>query len=463
MKFSQLLPIALLALAACAEPAKQETVNPVLNIEGGQIQGVKADVSDVIIYKGVPFAAPPVGDLRWKKPQPVTPWEGVKVADKWGNAAIQASAQGMELYTKEFYSDGDPERSEDCLYLTVWTPASAAGNPDCKLPVAMWIHGGAYDHGWGYEKEMDGEAWAEHGVILVTINYRVGIFGFMAHPLLSAEDANGVSGNYGTYDQIAALKWIKNNIAQFGGDSDNITILGQSAGAASIKNLVTSPLSKNLISRAIIQSGGGLGQQPTAPAQSPKANEEAKGKKVMDAAGWTTLEQMRAASADEVQQAFVGYNAKAEKPQDRVGFRPFTDGVLLTKDFNQATYDQEIADVPYMIGFVTGDRNAEESVMNFCAVHSSQTSRPIFAYHFARPLPGDEAGAFHSSELWYMFHTLGRAWRPFTEADYALSDKMVDYWTNFAKYGNPNGEEGAPQVWKASSKDAPYLQVLDIE
>ncbi len=461
MRAYNLLPIVALFLAACSGPVKQETVNPVLTIEGGQVQGMVSDSSQVIVYKGIPYAAAPVGDLRWKKPQPVTPWQGVKMADKWGNAAIQASAQGMALYTKEFYSDGDPERSEDCLFLNVWTPAKAAGNTNAKLPVAMWIHGGAYDHGWGYEKEMDGEAWAQHDVILVTINYRVGIFGFMAHPLLSAEDANGVSGNYGTYDQIAALKWIKNNIAQFGGDPDNITIFGQSAGAGSIKNLVTSPLSKGLVAKAIIQSGGGL----TQPIQNPtvKETEEAKGKKVMDAAGWTTLAQMRATSADELQQAFVDFNAKAESPQDRVSFRPFTDGVLLPKDFNQATYDNDIADVPYMIGYVTGDRNANEAVMRFCTVHSNQTSKPIFAYHFARPLPGDDAGAFHSSELWYMFHTLGRAWRPFTEADYALSDKMMDYWTNFAKYGNPNGKATAAQSWKASTVDEPYLQVLDIE
>ncbi|MBO7552655.1 MAG: carboxylesterase family protein [Bacteroidaceae bacterium] len=461
MKLLTTLSVAALLFVGCSGSVKQETFNPILTIEGGQVQGIMDDAAQVIIYKGIPYAAAPVGELRWKKPQPVTPWQGVKMADKWGNAAIQASAQGMALYTKEFYSDGDPERSEDCLFLNVWTPANAAGNTSAKLPVAMWIHGGAYDHGWSYEKEMDGEAWAQHDVILVTINYRVGIFGFMAHPLLSAEDANGVSGNYGTYDQVAALKWIKNNIAQFGGDPDNITILGQSAGASSIKNLVTSPLSKGLISRAIIQSGGGL----TQPIQNPevKENEEAKGKKVMDAAGWTTLAQMRAASADEVQLAFVDYNAKVTDPRERVGFRPFTDGVLLPKDFNQAVYDNEIADVPYMIGYVTGDRNANESVMRFCTVHSSQTSKPIFAYHFARPLPGDDAGAFHSSELWYMFHTLGRAWRPFTEADYALSDKMVDYWTNFAKYGNPNGKAAAIQNWKASTADEPYLQVLDIE
>ena len=463
MKLFRLLPVALLALAACSGNVKQEVQNPVLTIEGGQIQGVLTDSSQVLVYKGVPYAAAPVGELRWKKPQPVTPWEGVKVADHWGNAAVQGTAQGMELYTKEFYSDGDPERSEDCLYLNVWTPAEAAGKPGSKLPVAMWIHGGAYDHGWGYEKTMDGDAWAQRGVILVTINYRVGILGFMAHPLLSAEDPAGVSGNYGTYDQVAALKWIKNNIAQFGGDPNNITILGQSAGAASIKNLVASPLSKNLVSGAIIQSGGGLG--PFISTESPASEEEAKGKKVMDAAGWTTLEQMRAASSDEIMKAFADYNANLTNPRERVGFRPYVDGVLLTKDFNQATYDNEIADVPYMIGYCKDDiGNMRDAVLAFCSKRSEQSSKPAYAYLFARPLPGDDAGAFHSSELWYVFHTLGRAWRPFTEADYALSDRMVDYWTNFAKFGNPNGDSSAPQNWKpGSADDASSLQVLDIE
>ena len=225
-------------MALCLVAALAWGQSPTIKVEGGMIQGVPSAASDVTVFRGIPYAAPPVGDLRWKRPQPVVKWKGVKVADTFSNNTVQ---------------------SEDCLYLNVWTPANAVGNQNSKLPVAFWVHGGAYFNGYGHEITMDGDAWAKRGVILVTINYRLGIFGFLAHPELSAGTPDGTSGNYGTYDQIAALKWVHDNIAQFGGDPNNITVLGQSAGAASIKNLVSSPLSKGMIKNAIIQSGGGIG------------------------------------------------------------------------------------------------------------------------------------------------------------------------------------------------------------
>ncbi len=178
---------------------------------------------------------------------------------------MQAAHQEGEFYQKEFFDEGDAPYSEDCLFLNVWTPAP--GKKNKKLPVAMWIHGGAYTGGWGFEKEMDGEAWAERDVILVTINYRLGIFGFLSHPELSAESPHGVSGNYGILDQIAALTWIKNNIAQFGGDPENIMIFGQSAGAMSVQTLVTSPLAIPMISKAVIMSGGGITERPVLAAE----------------------------------------------------------------------------------------------------------------------------------------------------------------------------------------------------
>ena len=203
--------LALAVLVAMLSGCK--TKNPVLTIEGGQIQGVETTVKGVYVYKGVPFAAPPVGDLRWKEPQPVIPWEGVKIADTFSAGAVQAPHDSSNPWTSEFYMK-DPEFSEDCLYLNVWTPAP--GQTDKKLPVAMWIHGGGYTGGWSWEPEFDGKSWAEKGVVMVTINYRLGIFGFLTHPLLAAESPHGVSGNYGTLDQIAALKWIYNNIATTG-------------------------------------------------------------------------------------------------------------------------------------------------------------------------------------------------------------------------------------------------------
>ena len=261
---------------------------PVLTVDGGRIEGVM-DEEGVAVYKGIPYAAPPVGDLRWKKPQPVQPWQGVRKCDKWGDASLQGGQEKGSFYWKEFYQDGNPPMSEDCLYLNVWTPA--AGQTDADLPVMFWIHGGAFQNGFGHEIEFDGDAMAKKGVVLVTINYRLGMCGFLAHPLLTAENDGKGSGNYGLFDQLAALKWVKKNIASFGGNPDNVTVFGQSAGAGSVQALISSPLAKGYIQRAIIQSGGGLGgiisTRSLADAEKP-------GKAMWDASGMTTLEQMRA-------------------------------------------------------------------------------------------------------------------------------------------------------------------------
>ena len=454
MKF-HLFTIALLALASCS--SQQSVNNPILTIEGGQIQGVASNDPEVLVYKGVPYAAPPVGDLRWKAPQPVVAWEGVKVADTWGNVAMQndmnTGGGGGDFYIKEFYQDGLPTRSEDCLYLNIWTPADAVAHADKKLPVAMWIHGGAYDHGWGNEITMDGDAWAKRGVILVTINYRVGIFGFLAHPELIAEDKQHSSGNYGTQDQIAALQWIHNNIAQFGGDPDNITVLGQSAGAASVKNLVISPLSKKLISHAIIQSGGGIDERVM---HEQRHDEFAVlCKQLMDDNGLTDLQKMRAASADELLKIFNN------KPAE-LRFRPHYDGVVLPYGFTTATFDGTIANIPYMIGYCANDNpSMGPAIQRFATERKKQHTKLVYTYLFARPLPGDDAGSFHSSELWYMFHTLDRCWRPFTEADYQLADEMTDAWTNFAKYGNPNAPD--TNDWLPYDPESDFTFVFDIK
>ena len=317
-----LLCTAVLCLTACTDK------NPILTVEGGQIQGVPTGTAGVTVYRGIPFAAPPVGALRWKEPQPVIPWEGVMVADTWGAPAWQAKHSGGG-YTPEFFFDGDPDFSEDCLYLNVWTPA--AGKTGAKLPVTLWIHGGGYTAGWSFEPEMDGEEWAAHGGVLVSCNYRLGILGFLAHPALSAESPHGVSGNYGMLDQIAALKWVKRNIAAFGGDPDRITIMGQSAGAMSVQTLVTSPLSKDLVAGAIIQSGGGLTEAP-ALGGTPLTQAEADGKALMDWAGYGTLEQMRAASPEDIMGIAARY--MAEKRQ-WLRLSPVVDGYAYPETFQQ--------------------------------------------------------------------------------------------------------------------------------
>jgi len=424
----------LIALTSC-----NSNQNPVLKIEGGLIQGVATETTGIYVYKGVPYSAPPVGDLRWKAPQPVIPWEGVKVADQYGPAAIQAPRQPGSFYHTEFFTDDGHQVSEDCLYLNIYT--SSPGKTNARLPVAIYIHGGAYASGYCYEKQfLGGEEWMKHGVILVTINYRLNLFGFLAHPELSAEDAHGVSGNYGILDQIAALTWVKNNIQQFGGNPDNVTVFGQSAGAMSIQQLITSPLSKDLMQKAIMQSGGGISDRPSLGGSQLEAAEQA-GKAMMELGGYKNLEAMRSASVDSIM-ALIN-RARRERREGMMG--PVVDGYVLPTSFSEATRTNKIADIPYIIGYNTDDMGMMKNGLGqFCKFREAIGGK-AYAYEFSRALPGDSAGAFHSAELWYVFKTLDKSWRPFTNGDYVLSDHMVDFWTNFAKYGDPNGKE--KEVW----------------
>ncbi len=463
----RLSPIALLIptmLLSCGSPGDNQ--NPVLTIEGGRIQGIRTE-SDITVYKGIPYAAPPVGANRWREPQSVAPWEGVKIADNFGNAAMQAAHREGEFYHKEFFDEGDAPYSEDCLTLNIWTPAP--GRPEAKLPVAMWIHGGAYTGGWSFEKEMDGRVWAERGVVLVTINYRLGVFGFLAHPDLAAESPHGVAGNYGTLDQIAALEWIVRNIDRFGGDPNRITIFGQSAGGGAIKTLAASPLSRDLISGAIIQSAGGI-DLSGAGGIGDGAYEAslAAGKALMDFGRYGSLDEMRAAPADEIFALQARYTSETG---NRVRFAPTIDGYVSPENFSTAAINGRIANVPYMIGFVTGDvrmgaLGAVQGITDFCTVRAD-AGGSAWAYQFARPLPGDDAGAYHSSELWYIFGTLERAWRPFVEDDYALSAIMADAWCNFAKYGNPDGGN-APlragrELWNPYTEADPRFMIFKLD
>ncbi len=436
--------LALLGAVSCSSG-----LTDTVSVEGGQLQGVLTDDPEVMVFKGIPYAAPPVGDLRWANPQPVIPWQGVKVADTFGNPSVQRGRQLGSFYYKEFQPEPLPPTSEDCLFLNVWAPAKTVGHAEAKLPVALWIHGGAYMGGCGNDVAFDGEAWAERGVILVTINYRLGMLGFFSHPELSAENGYGGSGNQGIYDQLAAIRWVHDNIAAFGGDPAQITIMGQSAGAGSVKTLVASPLAKGLVSKAIIQSGGGLGNfLDSGSSQVPYSVYDERGKKIMDDAGFDTLEKMRKASLEELAAVPVGMGG------------PHPDGNLVTMSFDEAARAGKLLDIPYMIGSNGNDMgDMRESINAFCALRAGQSEQPAYEYYFDRKLPGDDEGAFHSAELWYMFHTLGRSWRPFTQHDYDLSEKMMDFWTNFVKYGNPNGKD-VDGGWKAYTTADPYVEQL---
>ena len=448
MKKQFLLPILVLSIISCQ--------NGVVNVSGGTLQGVTSQKAGVTVFKGIPYAAPPVGDLRWHDPQPVQPWEGVKVCDTFGPIEWQPGNAPGTFYGDEFYWEGTPEQSEDCLYLNVWAPSKTLGNPDAKLPVAMWIHGGAFLNGYGYEVTMDGDEWASRGVILVTINYRMGALGFLSHPELTAEQ--GTSGNYGMMDQIAALQWIRDNIGDFGGDPSNITIFGQSAGAMSVKNLLISPLSKDLIAKAIIQSGGGMSIGLLPELNLPQSHFDDQGRDIMECIGLNNLEDMYAAPASDIGAATVKYSAAGK---GWVMLRPHIDGRALTETFDNAVLNSHMAAVPVMIGYNKDDMGGlgGESVDRFCSVRDS-LGFPVYEYEFLRELPTDEAhpasaaGAFHSAELWYMFGTLSRSWRPFVPADYDLSARMLDAWTSFCRTGDPG--------WPAYKHDEPFKELLDI-
>ena len=447
-----LMAALLLAAASCSQKV------PAVKVEGGYLQGVPSAAKGVTVFKGIPYAAPPVGELRWREPQPVKPWGGVKVADTFGPICWQQDLSGMDLYGKEFYSDGMPEMSEDCLYLNIWAPSASINDRGKKLPVAVWIHGGAFDHGFGNEIEFDGDAWASRGVILVTINYRVGLFGFFGHKDISEEkDAEGRSGNYGIYDQLAAFNWVRNNIKAFGGNPDNITLFGQSAGARSVQTLVSMPDNEAKIAKAIIQSGGGI--NPDMQGRDYISTDVwAMCDAFREFAGYENIEQMRKASPQELMEKYEEYASYG----GRIPFGPMIDMNVCGRSFSTAASQNQLCNIPYMIGSTTGDGTQRaKDIDQFCASRVYYEGQPVFEYLFSRRLPGDDAGAFHSAELWYMFGTLDRCWRPFTEADRALSTEMLDAWTNFCKYGNPCGKEQT-DFWYPFTDKNPYRKIFSV-
>ena len=469
----------MLALLACNE-SKEGNDCPVLTVEGGRIQGVRAENPGVFVYRGIPYAAPPIGELRWQEPHQVVPWDSIRQCDKFGHPGYQA-VHYPGFYASEWGYGDEAPYSEDCLYLNVWT--KAPGETEKKLPVALWIHGGGYREGWGSEPEFDGQEWASKDVVLVTINYRLGIFGFMTHPELSAESSNKVSGNYGILDQIQSLKWVKENIAQFGGDPDNVTIFGQSAGAGSVRTLAESPLARGLFHKAVIMSGGGINvpardgeeAKPATPVNrfftyNPTLQEaEADTKKVMDWAGLTDLKKMRAASTEVLYTLPQIYNM-VTKSDLFLMQRPIIDGYVSLKSFDEATRDGSIANVPYMIGYTLNDMGAMgPDIAEFCKVRQTHGAK-AWAYEFARPLPDDGEhpeitdrlkGAFHSSDLWFVFKSLKHCWRPWTQGDWDLAEKMLTAWTNFAKYGDPNGAEDGE--WTPCTAESPQFMLFQLD
>lgn len=439
-----------------------------LAIDSGMISGKTDSSGQVKIFKRIPFAAPPLGEFRWKAPQPVQPWEGIKVCTENPASPIQNPPTPFFAWSSEFLIPAEPI-SEDCLYLNVWTAAEKAEE---KRPVMVWIYGGGFNSGGSTVPLYDGEDLAKKGIVVVNINYRVGILGFLAHPELSAENPDQTSGNYGVLDQIAALEWVKRNISAFGGDPNNVTIAGQSAGAFSVNALVVSPRAKGLFHKAIAQSGGMFNRG--SGLVSGISGAEGRGKQLTDTLG-ISLSDLRKIPADSLL-----------KFQGRFG--PVVDGKILP-NVKQSFEDGAFADVPLLTGWNADDRvsgnpptspdqfkaNAKKeyggrageylqlfpagnevelqetlktiSVLGFgfqnytwAKMQTEKGQKDAYVYYFTRVPPGEpNYGAFHSAEFSYALHTLRNWDRSFEKVDYELEKTMSQYWVNFVKTGNPNG------------------------
>lgn len=427
----------------------------VIQTKHGLIEGIQNDQCD--IYLGVPFAKPPVGKLRFLAPQPMDDWEGIKLCQHFAHGSFQPERKEGEFYTKEFFWD---ERylvpyDEDCLYLNIWVPKKKAAKP---FPVALWIHGGAFLGGYGSEMEFDGEAYAKRGVILVTLQYRLGALGFLAHPWIKEHQKS--VGNNAILDQIAALTWVYENIAAFGGDPKNITVFGQSAGGMSTQVLISSPLTKNMIKRAILQSSGGYRGGFNRDYTMEVAYEV--GEQFVKLTGANSFEELQALPLESIAKATEALLVSG------LPFIPVLDQVVLCDSYDHLIETNQIKDIDYMLGSCADDmgeddpqaikekRTLHDACIQFSLKREEVAHQPAYVYYFKRKLPGDEAGAFHSAELWYVFGTLHRSWRPFTTKDELLSEEMLDAWTSFMK-----GEK--IKNWRPYTKEDPFVKEFDIK
>jgi para-nitrobenzyl esterase len=467
-----------IGLAAATDPVR---------VEQGLLSGTVGSSPDIRVYRGIPFAAPPVGDRRWKPPELPADWKGVHAATEFSNACWQTPyPPAAAIYQAKL-----PALSEDCLYLNLWTPAKSDKN---HLPVMVWIHGGGFTRGFSGTSSYDGEVLARKGVVIVTINYRLGIFGFFAHPELSAESRQHASGNYALLDQIAALQWVKRNIAAFGGDPDRVTIFGESAGSWAVNALMASPLAKGLFHRAIGESGGLFSPMKTlaeaekegeklAASLTTPASADGKSETGKKPASQSALTALRAKPAEELLKAF-----------DSETVRAIVDGWVLPQDVASIFAQGKENHVPLIVGynadegttlapqganlkasmFTAGVRQRygpladaflkiypvgtdEEAVTSFYSAYRDQVfgwemrtwarlasktgHQPAYMYYFSRRPPGPQSAklrAFHASEIAYVFGTF--VWPfPWEDIDKKLSDTMTSYWVIFAASGNPSG------------------------
>jgi para-nitrobenzyl esterase len=470
-------------------------------VENGMVQGLPAADPRITSFKGIPFAAPPVGVNRWRAPQPAHDWEGVLKAYEFAPISLQVRQEldDNNMYTREWAVEPDIAMDENCLYLNVWTPANRT---DEKLPVFVWYFGGGLQVGHTAEMEFDGERIARRGIVVVTINYRLNVFGFLAHPEISAE-APDAPANFGNLDQQSATRWVKRNIAAFGGDPDNITIGGQSAGGGSVMSQLTSPQNEGLFQRAIIQSGTFMKLYPhnqMPELRSHLADAEQDGVKFFDYLGVSSLAEARQLDAVYVRDKMVEYGAfwgtvpdqafMIDNPlklfiQNKRWMVPVMFGHTSTEFFSIPKVESlgdfrslalslfgEDADAFMELCDVQSDHieeikkkasvNSIEYAIRLAATANSNTAAdtPLYYYNFDAEIPGwDNPGTFHSVDLWFFFETLAKCWRPFVGKHYDLARQMCNYWANFIRSGNPNGldstGEKLPQ-WEPYTTEAPY-------
>ena len=402
----------------------------------GPVLGTAGRVAGTVAYKGIRYAT--AG--RWEYPRIVTEWENIYDATQYGHCSYQPRAfydeelnEKKYFYYNEFRKGETYTYSEDCLFLNVFTPEDAKEGDN--LPVLVYIHGGGFTGGCGHEKHFDGPVWPTKGIIGVTINYRLGPMGFVCLPELSEEA--GHTGNYGLYDQMTAIQWVKNNIAAFGGDSENITIMGQSAGAASVQMQCQSPLSEGLFQKAVMSSGCGLGGMMTGKMETMMAFWQ----EVMKRAGCETLAQFRELPVEKLFE--VWQSAKKDVKGGAASGFPITDGHF-------AVAGNPAKNIPYMAGSTSHDM-APPVLQGMTKKWISAREKASYTWYFDRMLPGDDCGAWHSSDLWYWFGTLPNCWRPMEQKDYDLSEQMVNYLCNFVRNGDPNKAAQLP-TWIASGR-----------
>jgi carboxylesterase type B len=465
----------LLVLTATSAQALSSTVRT----DAGWVEGEPATNPAITVFKGIPYAAPPVAELRWKPPRPRAHWASVREAGHFGASCMQI------IRHKEIAGSRNPTDapSEDCLYLDVWTPAKSASE---KLPVMVWIYGGGFQAGSSSNPQFDGEGLAAKGVVRVQMNYRLGIYGFLTHPELDRESPHGVSGNYGLLDQIAALRWVARNIAAFGGDPTRVTIFGQSAGGGSVHFLSLSPLARGLFQRAISENGLLAPGDPFLQERSPSAygqirEAEARNVAYLEAAGVHSIRQLRAMSAEQI-------NALPRTPFPPAFYSPVEDGWFLPDEFQSLYAEGRQSRVPFMAGWtsvyypelkitveryqnwaharfgsmadeflalypVSTDPQAADAVEQ-AARDSYRASLFVwgterqaddahtYLYYFNHGLPGssrEKFGAGAGAEIPYVMNSLAKLDASFTDVDHRLADLMSSYWVNFATSGDPNG------------------------